>query len=275
MKPARVFALAVLLSLVGERRTDANSSGALRVCADPLSLPFSNQKGEGFENRIAELMAKELHMSLEYTWWVHRRGFLRSTLRAGACDVVMGLPVGLEQVRTTKAYYRSTFAFVTRRGELGDLHSFDDPRLPSLTIGIPLVGDDGANPVPAHALARRGMTDNVRGFSVFAELGRSIPAAAEALGKGEIDVAVLWGPTAGSAMKRSPIPLHVTSVSEEMDGGLPVAVSIAMAVRPNDDALAARLDEALERKRDSIAAILRDADVPLVGLPTGGRHVAP
>ena len=137
----------------------------LRVCADPAGLPYSNDKREGFENRIAEVLAKEMGARLEYTWWAQRRGFFKNTLNAGTCDVVLGVPVGLDMVRTTRPYYRSTFAFVARSDRpLADLRSIDDARLRTLRIGVPLAGDDGANPAPVHALARRGIHQSLRGF---------------------------------------------------------------------------------------------------------------
>jgi mxaJ protein len=247
---------------LADARADAK---VLRVCADPAGLPYSNEKKEGFENRIAELVAKEMGARLEYTWWAQRRGFLRNTLNAGTCDVVMSAPVGLDMLRTTKPYYRSTFAFVTKKERsLGDLRSIDDPRLRQLHIGVPLAGDDGANPAPVHALGRRGITQTIHGFPLYGELGRSIPAAAEAVGRGEIDVAILWGPVAGSAAKKSAVPLVAVPVLEEKDGETPFAFSIAMGVRKKDKDLADQLDAILAKKNDAIAAILRDAGVPLL-----------
>jgi len=248
----------------------------LRVCADPAGLPYSNDHAEGFENRIAVVLAKELRARVEYTWWAQRRGFLRNTLNAGACDVVMAVPAGLDMVRTTKPYYRSTFAFVTRKdGALGDLRSIDDPRLRQLRIGVPLAGDDGANPAPVHALGRRGITDGIRGFPLYGELGRTLPAAAEALGRGEIDVAVLWGPVAGAAAKKSSVPLVAVPLVEERDLEQPFTFAMAMGVRKEDAALAARLDAAIAAKREAITSILRDAGVPLLPLEERAREAKP
>jgi len=156
MKKLVVFSL-IFVAVVASP-VHADSQKVLRVCADPAGLPYSNDKREGFENRIAEVVAKELGARLEYTWWAQRRGFLRNTLNAGTCDVVIAMPVGVDMLRTTRPYYRSTFAFVTRKNAgLGDLRSFDDARLKKLQIGVPLAGDDGANPAPVHALGRRGL----------------------------------------------------------------------------------------------------------------------
>jgi mxaJ protein len=159
----------------------------------------------------------------------------------------------------TKPYYRSTFAFVTRKDrDLKDLRSIDDPRLETLTIGVPLAGDDGANPAPVHALARRGIV-RLRGFPLYAEIGRTVPAAAEAVTNGELDVAILWGPVAGSVASK----LVVTPIAEDSDDGLPFAFDIAMGVRRDDKELAAQLDGILTKKKAAIDAVLRRAGVPL------------
>ena len=121
----------------------------LRVCADPNNLPFSDARGEGFDNRIAELLAAELGTRVEYTWWATRRGLARHTLGAGACDVLVGVPVGWEAVLATRPYYRSTYVFVTRKDRRLNLRSLDDSALHTLRIGVPMVGDDYASTPPA------------------------------------------------------------------------------------------------------------------------------
>ncbi|HEX5514797.1 MAG TPA: transporter substrate-binding domain-containing protein, partial [Gammaproteobacteria bacterium] len=132
------------------------SARELRVCADPNNLPFSNRAGEGFENKLVELVARELGATVHYTWWAQRRGFVRNTLKAGECDLVAGVPSNMEMLLTTTPYYRSGYVFVTRvNGPL--VRSLDDPLLRQVTVGVQLIGDDGANSPPAHALARRGV----------------------------------------------------------------------------------------------------------------------
>src|SRR5215203_3700431 len=140
----------------------------LRVCADPNNLPYSNERQEGFENRIAELVAREMKAELRYVWWAQRRGYIRSTLRAGLCDLFIGMPTGLDMVLVTRPYYRSTYAFVTRR-DGPRITSFDDPRLKRLRVGVQIIGDDFANAPPAEALAHRGIVRNVRGYSVIGD----------------------------------------------------------------------------------------------------------
>ena len=126
-------------------------TGVMRVCADPNNLPFSNDRGQGFENRLAEMIAAERGERLEYTWWPQRRGFIRNTLAAHACDVIVGLPTLDHAAQVTQPYYRSTYAFVSRRGEYPGLTSLDDSRLRRLRIGVQLIGDDFANTPPARS----------------------------------------------------------------------------------------------------------------------------
>ena len=167
----------------------------LRVCADPNNLPFSNERGEGFENRLAELVAADLGARVEYTWWAQRRGFVRNTLGAGDCDVLMGVPSTLESVLTTAPYYRSTYAFVYERKPGAAFTSLDDPALRGARIGVHLIGDDFANTPPAHALGRRGMVANVVGYSIYGDYNDPNPPARliDAVAKHEIDSVVgIW-----------------------------------------------------------------------------------
>src|SRR3954471_16691886 len=216
----------------------------LRVCADPNNLPFSNERGEGFENRIAEAIAHDLRKSVSYYWHPQRRGFLRATLLAGRCDVVIGVPATLEIARVTHPYYRSSYVFVSRRDRRLSLRSFDDPRLRALRIAIPITGDDYENPPPARALAVRRIFDNVHGYPVYGDYSKPHPSsgAVDAVRRGEADVAIAWGPIAGFAARQPGAPLHLSRVPER-DG--PFTFDIAMAVRPGDSALAAALDATL------------------------------
>src|SRR5436305_10243188 len=138
-----------------------------RVCADPNNLPFSNREREGFENKLAELVAHKLGTSLSYTWWAQRRGFIRNTLKAKDCDVVMGVPAHYDLVETTAPYYRSSYVFVTRADRNLNISSLEDPLLKTLKIGVHLIGDDGNNTPPAHVLGQQGLTHNVSGFRIY------------------------------------------------------------------------------------------------------------
>jgi mxaJ protein len=239
----------------------------LRVCADPNNLPFTNNREEGFENRIAELVARDLGTRVEYVWWAQRRGFVRNTLNAGVCDVVMGLPTRVDMALTTEPYYRSTYVFVTRRDRDLRIHSFDDARLKALRIGVPMVGDDGASAPPAHALARRGMLTNLVQYSVFGDYRQDSPPSAliAAVARGDVDVAAAWGPLAGYFAARQAEPLDVTPVDARMDGPfVPLAFDISMAVRRGDSARKGLLDRFIERRRLEIEAILAEFGVPRV-----------
>jgi mxaJ protein len=240
-------------------------AGVLRVCADPNNLPFSNERGEGFENKIAELLAEDSGERLEYTWWAQRRGFFRNTLRAGACDVVLGVPSSFELAATTAPYYRSTYVFVYRRGRGLHVTSFDDAVLREVKVGVQLVGDDGANTPPAHALAARGVIQNVRGYTLYGDYKEPNPPARiiEAVAKGEVDVAVAWGPLAGYFARRQRVPLEVVPVSPQFDlPFLPFVYDISMGVRRGDEGLRLKLEDFLERRRPEIERILDDYGVP-------------
>jgi len=243
------------------------SETALRVCADPNNLPFSNSKGEGFENRIASLIAGELNVPVEYTWWAQRRGFFRNTLKAGTCDVVMGVPLSFELAATTKPYYRSTYVFVTRHDHRSDIASLDDPQLKSLKIGVQMIGDDGANTPPAHALANRGIVDNVRGFTVYGNYKDANPTEniIDAVANGDVDVAIVWGPLGGYFGAGSKVPLDIKPVTPQMDlPYLPFVYDISVGVRRGEDELKAKIDDILARRRDDVNRILDIYHVPRV-----------
>jgi mxaJ protein len=239
----------------------------LRVCSDPNNLPFSNQRRQGFENRLAELIASDLGATVRYTWWPQRRGFLRNTLNADKCDLVMGLPFGVERVLTTKPYYRSTYVFVYRKDRKLDLKSLDDPRLRKLRIGVQLVGDDYANTPPVHALSRRGIVGNLVGYSVFGDYSQENPPARviDAVVAGDVDLALAWGPLAGYFAKQAPVPLEVVPVSPAMDPpALPFTFDISLGVRQRDAALKRQLEGVLDRRKAEIGRVLAEYGVPLV-----------
>jgi mxaJ protein len=245
----------------------------LRVCADPNNLPFSNARREGFENRIAELIARDLGVELEYTWWAQRRGYVRNTLKAGRCDLFVGVPAGFGPVLATRPYYRSTYTFVTRRAG-PRIRSFDDARLKTLRVGVQLIGDDYANTPPAQALTRRGIVRNVRGYTVLGNYLEPNPPSriVQAVADGEIDVAVVWGPLAGYFAKRSRVPLRVVPVSPEVDlPRLPFTFDIAMGVRRGDTTLRDTLDAVLLRRRAAIDGILSRYAVPRIDTPARER----
>lgn len=237
----------------------------LRVCADPNNLPFSNQAGEGFENRLVELVAADLHAKVRYTWWAQRRGNVRETLNEKLCDLIPGVSSSLEMLATTRPYYRSTYMIVTRKGLTID--SLDDPRLHALRIGVQMIGDDFSNTPPAHALTRRGIVDNVRGYMIYGDYHTKAPQAeiVDAVASGTIDVAFVWGPVAGYFAKRQSVPLRIAPVEPPFDGPqLPMMFDISMGVRKDDRALRNEVDQALARHGMEIQALLEDYGVPTI-----------
>ena len=268
----RVALLCSVVALTGAIVEGARVQGArvaepVRVCADPNNLPFTNSRGEGFENRLASLLAKDLGTTVEYTWFAQRRGFLRNTLSANLCDVVMGYPSHADPVATTKPYYRSTYVFVTRRSSQLKVRSFDDQALRTLRIGVQLVGDDGENSPPAHALSRRGIISNVVGYTVYGDYRKESPPSEiiAAVARGEVDVAAAWGPLAGYFAARQPVPLDLVPVEPQFDRPmLPETFEISMAVRRKETARRDWLDAFIVRHRTEIDRILAEYHVPRV-----------
>jgi mxaJ protein len=257
-------ALAILFFTAG---LSYSAERELRVCADPNNLPFSNRRGEGFENRIADLIAREFDARINYTWWAQRRGFVRNTIGQGLCDLIIGVPAGYDPVLTTRPYYRSTYVFVSRRDQALALTSLDDPRLPKLRIGVHLMGDDGANAPPAHALSRRGIITNVVGYTIYGDYTEPNPPARliDAVANGAIDVALAWGPLAGYFSQREPVPLELSAISPAADPpGLRFAFGIAMGVRKEDVGLRDELNQLIDRRREEIQKILEEYAVPRV-----------
>lgn len=259
------FLLALVAGCSRPGRTAAQNE--LRVCADPNNLPFSNRKLEGFENRIADLVARDLNAKVRYTWWAQRRGFIRNTLNASECDLVVGVPASFDLAAVTNPYYRSSYVFLTRRDRKLDIRSLDDPRLREVNIGVQLVGDDGANTPPVHALDRRGIS-NLKGYLVYGDYSQPNPTAriVEAVANGEVDVAIVWGPIAGYFARHQKVALDIVPVSPQIDlPFMPLVFDMAMGVRRQDTTFRYKLDSIIDRRRDAIAAILDEYAVPRVG----------
>lgn len=272
MRALPLLTLLALTTAATPRHTSL-SVPPLRVCADPNNLPFSNRAGEGFENRLAELVAGELHTTLSYTWWAQRRGFVRNTLRAGSCDLLLGIPTTSELALVTRPYYRSTYVFVQRKNGRPLVHSFDDAALRTLRIGVQYIGDDYTNTPPAHALTARGIVRNVRGFSIYGDYRTPDPPARilDALADRTIDVAVVWGPLAGYFARGARVPLEITPVTPQIDVPfLPFVFDISMGVRRSDPALRNTIDAILVRRRASIDSILARYGVPRVDAQRAG-----
>jgi mxaJ protein len=235
----------------------------LRVCADPDNMPFSREDGSGFENRIAQLLADDLKLPLAYEWLPDRRGFVRKTLGSQLCDVIIGVPAGFERTATTQPYYRSTYVLV-ERGDAPPVRSFDDPALGQLRVGVQLIGNDLAASPPGYALAHRGLVTNVRGYPLAGEQPAA-ERAIDAIGRGEIDAAMLWGPQAGYFARRSHVPLRLQALPAPHDAAAPpLEYAIAMGVRRSDAPLRALLDDFIARRQGDIDRILAEYAVPRV-----------
>ena len=270
MIPGLLLGVSLAVSACGAKA----HSGVLRVCADPNNLPFSNNRGEGFENRLAEMIAADRGERVEYTWWPQRRGFIRNTLAADACDVIMGLPTLDRAARVTQPYYRSTYVFISRQGEHPHLTSLDDPRLGRVRIGVQMIGDDFANSPPAHALSARGLIGNIVGYSVFGDYSQPNPPAriVDAVASQDIDVALVWGPLAGYFARRAARPLEVSPLADAQDGpSRPFAFDISMAVRKDDLARQRALDAFIVRQREQIERLLTEYGVPRAPDAVRGR----
>ena len=250
----------------------AANARELRVCADPNNRPFSAEDGSGMENKIAEVIGQDLGADVTYTWFAQRRGFLRNTLNAGKCDLVPGIPAKMEMLRTTQPYYRSGYVFV-RRESTPKIESLDDAALKSLRIGVQLIGNDATNTPPVHALASRGIVENVRGFMVYGDYESPDPVSpiVEAVASGDVDVAIVWGPQAGYFAAKQKVRLAVDPVPPSTrEGDPPMRFDIAMGVRKSDAKLASEIDRALAARRGDIDAILASYHVPRFDEPQTG-----
>ena len=242
---------------------------SLRVCGDPDNLPYSNERLEGFENRIAAVVAAELGATPVYAWWPHQRGLVRNTIDAGTCDVIFGVPEGLDFVLWTEPYYRSSYVMAYRSDRGYDFRSLDAPELRQLRIGVHV------NTPPEESLARRGLLDNVSTYSLFFDPrgDRDRPRKLlDDLVAGTVDVAVAWGPLAGYAAGTSDAPLELVPLEDEP--GVPLSFDISMGVAKGNEELKNRLEAAIDRRRSEIQAILEEYGVPLVPA-AGGFGAAP
>jgi len=233
----------------------------LRVCADPNSLPFSNNRSEGIENRLSQIVARDLGVQLELVWWPQRGHLIKNTLAANRCDVLMGVPSGMPGALTTAPWYSSTYVFVQRRSGAPPVTSLMDDRLSSMRIGIHMVGDGYAP--PAVVLGRRGLAARLKGYSLFGTPDQANPPARliEAVAHGDVDIAIAWGPLAGYFSRHS--DLELTPVSPSSYLGVPFTYSISAAVREGDTALRDSLNAIFTRECSSVHSLLAEYAFPL------------
>jgi mxaJ protein len=245
-------------------------AGVLRVCADPDNMPSSNDKGEGFENKLASMIAKEWNSKLQYVWYPTRRGYFR-ILNGRYCDVAMEAPAGLDMAGSTKPYFRSAYVFVTRKGSgLDDIRSLADPRLKKLKIGVNIYTSDAENSPPAMALSRYGVVGNLTGYTTFYDDQNRPQAIIEAVAKKDVDIAIAWGPVAGYFAKQSSVPLVLKPLPERDSlSNAPFRYSIGVAVRRSDKEFRDSLQTLLDRKASEIQALLKEYGVPVYPLVAG------
>jgi len=267
------LALELLVSVPAAQAAETATSDlvdrtALRVCADPSNLPFSNEAGEGFENKIAELLADELGLPLEYTYYPHSMGFIRNTLGAKRCDLVIGVTSVNELVQNTNPYYTSTYALVYRADSGLDLGSLDDLALEDLEIGAV------ARTPPVTALARRGLLSNMKSYRLMVDTRYDSPARdlIADVAAGELDVGVVWGPIAGYWAERQNVPMTVVPLVGESSGP-DLAFRISMGLRRGEPDWKHRLNELIDAEQEAINDVLIDYGVPL--LDRRGRLIEP
>ena len=240
----------------------------ITACADPNNLPFSNRAGQGFENKLAKMIASDLHAKLQYVWWAQRRGYVRNTLNDAKCDFWPGIGSNVEMAATSRPYYRSTYVFVSRVSDKLARLTLDDPRLRKLRIGVQMVGDDFSNTPPAHALTRRGIVGNIRGYMLYGDYRQPSPSSeiVRAVERGDVEVALVWGPLAGYFAARSPVPLRLEPVTPWMDDmQWPMQFDVSVGVRRDNQRLLKEIDAVLDRRSGDIRHLLDAYHVPLVG----------
>ena len=251
------------------------AAATLRVCADPNNMPFSNRAEQGFENQLANMIAKDLGMTVQYYWFPQRSSFFEKTLNAGHCDIVMGLPSGMDDAATSVPYYRSSYVFVSRRDRHLNINSMDDPRLHHLRIGVHTTGDGDGSLPPVNALISRGIVRNLVDFNIYGRLDEKNPPAdlIRAVENNKVDIAIAWGPMAGYFARHSPVPLQVTPVDVvSPDPNVPFTFAISMGVRRGDSQLLQRLNSEIQQHRPRIHRLLESYGVPLLAAPPAGAQ---
>lgn len=257
--------------MVSAAAAESGSVDVLRICADPDNMPYSNSRLEGFDNRIAALIAHELGARVEYSWASLRRGFLRVTLDAGHCDVVMGTPAALPGLALTPPYYKTSYAFVYPSASGHAIEGFDDPVLRESRIGLHSINIAGSNPPPARALSARGLQGNMVGYPLWGRTGESQTQGqvVEAVASGEIDVAVVWGPIGGYFARQHPGVLAIQPLlADTTHPELTFVHALYIGVRDTDSRLLRAINGVLDRKHQEIRTILANHGVPLVAMAT-------
>lgn len=245
----------------------------LRVCADPSNMPFSNEAGEGFENKIAALLAKELGKTLSFTWYPSGPGFVRRTLAAYRCDLIMGMPQGDDIVQVTNPYYFTSYALVFTPGHgLDGVETLADARLKDKRIGIV------AGTPPATNMVLDGLMAKAKPYPLVVDTryDSSSVAMMQDIADGSIDAGVLWGPLAGYHAKQAKSPVTVVPLLKEPNGPR-MRYRIGMGVRYSDQEWKRDLNRLIKARQADITALLQDYGVPLLDesehlIPTSSKQ---
>jgi len=238
---------------------EGRNSSYLTVCGDPNNLPFSNDRQEGFENRIAQLIAGEVGRPLHYRWWPQTVGFVRNTLGVRLCDLIMGITSVNEMVQNTNPYYRSVYTLVYRSDAPYQIQGLQDPALKGLRLGVV------AGTPPATLLARYGLLAQTRSYHRTVDTRHHSPAAeaVKDVARGDLDIAILWGPIAGYTAARQSVPLTVAPLPPEVDS-VPLAFNVSMGIRHRETRWKHDLNALIAKLKPEIEAILLEYSVPLL-----------
>ena len=257
------------------QRPAPREPGLIRVCADPDNMPSSNDKGEGFENKIAELICSELKSKVTYVWYPTRRGYFR-ILNGMYCDMALEAPAGLDMAGVTKPYFRSGYYFVARQGSgFEDVKSLADPRLKKARIGVNMYSSDGENSPPAMALSRYGVVGNLKGYFTFFSDKERPEDIIKGVANKDVDIAIAWGPLAGYFAKQLNAPLTLTPLpARDSLSEIPFQYNMGIAVRRRDKEFRDSLQAVLDRRKGDIDAILKQYNVPTLPIVTEAEKSA-
>jgi len=266
-RTSRRIALSLLVLVAAglpspERAAVASGTQTLRICADPGNLPFSHQNGEGFENKVAELLGRKLDLPVTYTWFPQTIGFIRNTLKAKKCDLILGAVADQEPLQSTEPYYRSAYALVYRTGsDLAKVESLSDPQLEDRSIGIV------AGTPPATIMAMNGLLGSSKSFPLAVDRRHSSPAErmVAQIAAGDLDAGILWGPIAGYYAKQNSTDLMITPLLKETKGPQ-MTFAISMGVRHGDHAWKAQVNNLISTHQGEINEVLRGFGIPLVSV---------
>lgn len=266
LKPLNLFLYLIALILINsitpveaKNTFEARNKEFLTVCGDPNHLPFSNKQMEGFENRVAQLIADDLNRTLRYKWWPQTIGFVRNTIKVRLCDLVMGVTSVNEMLQNTNPYYRSVYTLVYRKDRGLDIDNLKDPALKDLKIGVV------AGTPPATLLTKYGLMGQVHPYNRTVDTRLYSPAtrAVEDVANGEIDIAIIWGPIAGYTAKKQAVPLSVIPLPAKVDS-IPLAFNVSMGIRRRENNWKHQLNEELKNLAPEIEKILLEYEIPLL-----------